>query len=120
MVERIKQLCGLKGISIAQLERTLNFANGSIAKTNASTSVERIQAIANYFNVSMEYIYSGDESSTGGEGYYLDKETAATAQELYENKELRVLFDAARDARPEDLKMAADMLRRFKETNPDG
>lgn len=120
MVERIKQLCGLKGISIAQLERDLDFANGSIAKTNANTAVERIQAIANYFNVSMEYIYSGEQSSTGVEGYYLDKETAATAQELYENKDLRMLFDAARDARPEDLKMAASMLKRFKETNPDG
>lgn len=120
MVDRIKQLCALRGISIAKLERDLGFANGSIAKTNASTAIERIQAIASYFNVSMEYIFSGSEESTGSDGYYLNKETAATAQELYDNKDLRVLFDAARNARPEDLRMAAELLKRFKESNPDG
>ena len=52
--------------------------------------------------------------------YYLDEDTAKIAQEIYDNKDLRILFDAARDAKPQDLKMAADMLKRFKETNPDG
>ncbi|HAB94850.1 MAG TPA: XRE family transcriptional regulator, partial [Lachnospiraceae bacterium] len=33
---------------------------------------------------------------------------------------MRVLFDAAQDSRPEDLQMAADLLRRLKKTNPDG
>ena len=53
-------------------------------------------------------------------GYYINPETAMIAQELYEDKDLRVLFDAARDSKPEDLKMAADLLRRLKGTNPDG
>ena len=37
-------------------------------------------------------------------GYYLDPETAEIAQEIYEDKELRALFDAARDISPEDMK----------------
>jgi len=52
--------------------------------------------------------------------YYQLSDAADIAQELLTNKDLRALLDAARDARPEDLKMVTDMLRRFKETNPDG
>lgn len=52
--------------------------------------------------------------------YYDDDETAEIAQELYENEDMRLLFDAAKDSRPEDLKMAADLLMRLKATNPEG
>ena len=30
------------------------------------------------------------------------------------------MFEVHKDSRPEDLKTAADFLRRLKETNPDG
>ena len=46
--------------------------------------------------------------------YYLDKETSEKAKELFENSDMRVLFDAARGSKPEDLQMAADLLRRLK------
>lgn len=52
--------------------------------------------------------------------YYDDDETTEIAQELYENEDMRLLFDAAKDSRPEDLKMAADLLKRLKATNPEG
>lgn len=52
--------------------------------------------------------------------YYENEETAEIAQELYENEDMRLLFDAAKDSRPEDLKMAADLLMRLKATNPEG
>lgn len=55
-----------------------------------------------------------------GEIYYDDDETAEMAQALYENEDMRLLFDAAKDSRPEDLKMAADLLKRLKATNTEG
>lgn len=53
-------------------------------------------------------------------GYYVNPETSQIAQKIFDNPDLRILFDAARDAKPENLQLAAEMLRRFKETNPDG
>ena len=44
----------------------------------------------------------------------LNDETAEMAQALFENRDLRVLFDAARDASPEDLKTTYDMLMALK------
>ena len=84
---------------------------------------DKIKKIAEYFGVPVEYIQTGKmppkESETGQKWYFSDA-TAETAQELYENRDLRVLFDAARDARPEDLRLAADLLLRLKGTNPNG
>lgn len=54
----IKQLCKEKGISISQLESDLEYGNGSLAKSK-SMSADRMFKIAQYFNVSMEYLMTG-------------------------------------------------------------
>lgn len=77
---------------------------------------ENLKKIADFFGVSMEYLLYGEENN----GYYLDKETAAEAQRVFSDPDTRMLFDAARDSKPENIRLAAEMLKRFKETNPDG
>lgn len=52
--------------------------------------------------------------------YYLNPETAQIAQQVFDDPNLRILFDAARDVKPENIRLAAEMLKRFKETNPNG
>lgn len=90
--------------------------------TNFPTNVRAAQ-IANYFNVSPMWVMGFDvpmlENSTENK-YYSSEETAKKAQDLFESKEMKLLFDAAKDSKPEDLQMAADLLKRLKGTNPDG
>lgn len=74
---------------------------------------DKMQKIADYFNVSLEYLMTGKEKE-GGETYYLNEETRKAAQDIFENKELRMLFDAARDAQPEDLQAVHTMLLALK------
>ena len=57
----------------------------------------KVQKIADYFGIGKSDLLDSHEEG----GYYYDKETAKAAQEMFENKDLRVLFDAARDAKPE-------------------
>lgn len=86
-------------------------------------STATLKKLADFFGVSIDYLMTGKDTekrSESGTPYYFTDETAAAAQKLYESKELRMLFDAAQGARPQDLEMAAEMLRRFKETNRDG
>lgn len=52
--------------------------------------------------------------------YYFKNNTALIAEQVFQDKNLRALFDAAREADPEDIKLATEMLTRFKRTNPDG
>ena len=53
---------------------------------------EKLQKIADYFGVSVEY-FTGEEpiEETSNKGYYIDEETARTAQEIYNND--KILFD---------------------------
>lgn len=47
--------------------------------------------------------------------YYTDPVTARIAQRMFEDESFRILFDAAEDSTPENIKLAAEMLRRLKE-----
>ena len=54
MYNKVKKLCDSEGISIAELEKTLEIGNGTIGKwknTNITPSLTSIQKIARYFNV---------------------------------------------------------------------
>lgn len=74
---------------------------------------DKLQKIADFFGVSAEYLMTGKEGEDGNK-YYINEETAAIAQDIFENKELRLLFDAARDADPEDLEAVHTMLLALK------
>ena len=119
LYENIRDIAKTKGVSINRLEKELGFARSSINKFNKNTpSVEKLQQIAEYLNVTVDYLVSGEEN-VEKEKYYLNDETAKAAQEIFENKDLRVLFDAARDASPEDLKTTYNMLMALKRKERD-
>lgn len=70
-----------------------------------------IEKLSNYFGC--------DKSELIGEivksdEYYLNEDTKQIAQEIFENKELRALFDATRNAKKEDLKLVYEMVKRMK------
>ena len=112
--ERIESLRKERKISQGNLEKELGFSNGSISKWKTSMpKPERLQKIADYFGVTVDYLMTGNESD-GKERYYTNDETASIAQEIFDNKELRPLFDAAKDAQPDDLQTVHQMLLAFK------
>lgn len=84
--------------------------------------IDKIELMANYFGITKAALvedtdYTSQTSAdaeTPAPKYYLNDETAAMAQDIFENKELRLLFDAARDAEPEDLETVHSMLLALK------
>lgn len=114
LYENIRDIAKVKGISINRLEKELGFARSSINKFNKNTpSAEKLQQIAEYLNVTVDHLMNGEEKGDEAK-YYINVETAEMAQRLFENRELRALFDAAQDASPEDLKTTYDMLMALK------
>lgn len=73
----------------------------------------KIQKIADYFGIGKTDLLE-NKSNKNKSSYYTNSETAKVAQEIFENEELRLLFDAARDAEPEDLRTVHDLLLRMK------
>ena len=62
--ERIKELCKVNGVSMNKVESDLNFGKGYISKLGKSTpNASKIRQIADYFDVTVDYLMSGKESS---------------------------------------------------------
>lgn len=63
MVERIKKLCKEKNINIAKLEREIGLSNGQIGKWRKRPArTDHIKAVADYFQVTVDYILEGKEN----------------------------------------------------------
>lgn len=117
--ERIETLRKQRNISQGNLEKELGFSNGSISKwKNSSPTPERLKKLADYFNVSVEYLLTGKEKE-GGEEYYLNEETKEIAQEIFENPDLKSLFDMSRKMSPERLKAHIEFMKNLQKAESD-
>ena len=113
-VERVKQLCKKHRIPVSKLEKELGYANGYIGQLRKGTfPSDRLKEISNYLDVSIEYLVTGEEKNDT-ENYVLNVEVRKLAQDILERKELRMLFDTARDAKTEDLQAVHNMLLALK------
>ena len=107
----------------AEIARDLRINKATVSSWMNGTRVPRmdkVDLLAHYFNVSRQDIMEEDVGNSQHHAYYTNSETADIAQQIFDDSDLHALFKAARDSRPEDLKMAADLLKRLKGTNPDG
>lgn len=115
------------GYTQAELSDALGISRSRIGmyETGArEPDFETLEIIADFFNVDTDYLLGRTNKTTfiPDTGYYLNEDTAKAAQEIFENKELRMLFDATRDADPEDLKALHSMalaLKRKERGNSD-
>ena len=115
MYEIFEQLLQKHGLTAYKVAKEAGVTQTALSnwKTGKSTpTTKTLQKIADYFSVSIDYLMTGKE--TEDSKYYINEETAEMAQALFENRNLRVLFDAAKDATPEDLKTTYDMLMALK------
>lgn len=63
--EIVKDLAAARKISIAELERTLQIANGTISKWDKQNpSIIPLTKIANYFNVTTDYLIGREPTMT--------------------------------------------------------
>lgn len=120
LYENIKKWRLARGMTQTDLAMKVGYSDKSmiakIEKGLVDLPQSKIEELANALWVSPADLMGW----TKKEEYYTDTETSKMAQELFDNPDYRMLFDAAKDSKPEDIKMVADMLTRLKQTNPDG
>ena len=126
--ERYCKLRDERGMKDADVAKATGIGKSTFSDFKSGRSIpkmEKLQKIADLFDVSIAVFLKDDIESQVHKDiqsylYYRDLDTAAVAQDIFEDSDLRALFDAAKDSRPQDLQMAAELLRRLKETNRDG
>lgn len=80
----------------------------------------KIQMLADYFGIEKsDLIEEKPDNTVKDNTYYLNDETAELAQFAFQNPEYKVLFDASRKTKPEDIKFVTDMINRVNGTGSD-
>ena len=84
---------GKKTIDVARATGIPSSTFTDWKKGRSTPKQDKLQKIADYFSVSIEYLMTGKEPAidSSTKGYYIDEETARTAQEIYNND--KILFD---------------------------
>lgn len=116
--KRLKQAMDNMNMSAQELSDKSGVSKASISQyVNGSHKPSNISApkLAKVLMVNAMWLMGFDiDEEKKQSSYYLDPETAKKAQEIFENKELSLLFDAARDASPEDIQTVHTMLLALK------
>lgn len=114
MYEIFMQLCQRKGVTVYQVCRATGIPSSTMSDWKSGRSVpkvEKMKMIADYFDVSLDYLVSGVK--TDHEPYYKNEESRDIADFLFKNPQYATLFKTIRDVPPEDLKMVQDLLDRL-------
>lgn len=102
MYEIYCELRDKKGVRDADVAKATGITKSTFSDWKNGRSKpkgDKLKKIADYFGVSVQYL----ETRENSERYYYDVETREIAQEIFENKELRMLFDVSRKASPDHL-----------------
>ncbi|MBC1456255.1 helix-turn-helix domain-containing protein [Listeria newyorkensis] len=99
--DRVKKLCADRGISIQDLARNLDMGVNIIYKwKDRIPSGENLQKVADYFNVSVDYLLGRTEN----------KYLSAQLEELINDRELNAWLYDMIENRPEDIKRVKEIM----------
>lgn len=114
MARNIKRLMELKGKDRNEICKDLGFKYTTFTDwINAKTypRIDKIELMADYFGVLKSDLV--EEKEENADSYYLNQDADETAQFLFQNPEYKVLFDASRKVKPEDINFVAEMIERL-------
>ena len=120
MYEIYEKLLKAKGVTTADVCKATGIRQSTMStwkKRRTTLNMTNAKLIADYFEVPVDYLLGKDSDgsfSAHQDAYYLNDETRRVAQKYFEDPNYRLLFDAAEDVDPEAIKLAAEMLNKFK------
>lgn len=82
-------------------------------KGNSYPRIDKIELMANYFGISKADLVEERKETTEPEHYYIDDEAREAAEFLFTNPEYKVLFDASRKVKKEDIQFIKEMIDRL-------
>lgn len=120
----IKRIRQMRGMTQGELADAVNVKRQTISSWEVNRTepdMGSVELLAKALNCRKSDLIGESSATTQTRNeWYNNHEASHIAQILFESPETRVLFDAAKDSTPENLLLAADLLRRLKGTNKDG
>lgn len=121
--DRVKELAQQKEISLPALEAELGFGNSTIVKWDKSTpNAEKLNAVAQYFGVTMDYLLNGKKEDvlTEKDERDIKKDLESIMNKLKNNEDGPASFDGKEIPEADQELFAGQvelMLRRLKSIN---
>lgn len=117
--EMLKHYLMMNNKTQSDLVNDLGFDKSTVSNWCAGLRVPKVDVIidiANYLHVNV-----GDliEDNRNEDTYYLDDDARDMAQFMYENPEYKVLFDASRKVKKEDIDFVKQMIDRMSNKGDD-
>lgn len=117
MYKIFEKLLENAGITIYKFCKDTGISESTIytwKKKGTECSAKTAKAVCEYFGVAMDYLMTGEDPKTEitNQGYYIDEETARTAQEIYNND--KILFDVYKTADKDRLIAYAKKLSELR------
>lgn len=101
MLRKLRTDKGLTQEELAQKTGIGRSAIGMYESGNREPKFEVLETLADFFNVDMNTLL---DKNSGTKAYYLNPEAAQLAQEIYDNPQYKILFDATKKLKPESIK----------------
>ena len=119
MYEIFQKLLKEKGVKVVDVCKATGISQPTMTSwKNGRTTpkAETLKKIANYFGVSVSIFFPdlNNLPSPATQEHYIDPQTAELAQAIMDNPLLRVLFNEASTADPEDIQASYDTLMAMK------
>lgn len=113
----LKSLRKSFGLTQDELANKLDVSRSTIGmyeNGSREPDYETLETIADFFNVDTDYLLGRTTKTTVlPEHYYLDEDAREAAEFLHKNPDYKVLFDASRKIKKEDIEFVKQMLDRF-------
>lgn len=115
----LKRLRTASGYSQQELADKLGISKSSInmyERGERQPNFETLEMIADFFNVDIDYLLGRTDKTTilPESSYYMNEDARELAQFMFENPEYKVLFDASRKVKKEDIAFVKQMMDRMR------
>lgn len=114
-----KQLRISSGYTQIEMAQKLGISRSTIGmyETGArEPDFETLEAIADFFNVDIDYLIGRTDKTTilPESSYYFNEDARELAEFMFKNPEYKVLFDASRKVKKEDIEFVKQMIDRMR------
>lgn len=114
--ENLRKYMDRNGETQADISRLLGVSTATVSYWLSGAKTPRmpmIDKLCKHYNISRSDLL---EEKHQNETYYTDINTQQIAQEIFESKEMRGLFYAAKDLSPEKLRLLQQLCKQLKDS----
>lgn len=109
-LRRYLELSGKNQLDLANYIGVSTATTSDWCNNKKMPRMDKVQAICDWLHIQKSDLLD-EVHENGQQKYYLNDETASLAQELHDNPDMHLVFDALRGAGPEDLQKIAEMIK---------